>query len=201
MQSFVAATRTFLGDATALTGRTAFSARSIAGLSRPQFPDGQTGGPTGPLSRPIGQWSIFATGLQTALVDDNLLNALGANIGNPLNGTLATRCTFLPDVTPGQNRLQNGIQIFAGGEPIYRNGVLVGGIGISGDGTQQDDMIGFLGVDAAHAALGTIGNAAVAIRADQLVINQGGGANRVLYVQCPASPYLNSTTQDACNGK
>ena len=201
VQSFVGAMRGFLGDPTALTGHTAFSARSIAGLSRPQFPDGQTGGPTGPLSRPIGQWSIFATGLQTALVDDNLLNALGVDTGNPMNGTLATRCTFLPDVTPGQNRLQNGIQIFAGGEPIYRNGVLVGAIGISGDGTQQDDMIGFLGVDAAHTALGTIGNAAVAIRADQLVINQGGGANRVLYVQCPASPFLNSTTQDACSGK
>ena len=105
----------------------------------------------------------------------------------------ARRCTFLPDVTPGQNRLQNGIQIFSGGEPIYRNGVLVGAIGVSGDGTQQDDMIGFLGIDSAHTALGTISNAPTAIRADQLVINQGGGANRVLYVQCPVSPFLNSS--------
>jgi uncharacterized protein GlcG (DUF336 family) len=201
VQSFLPATRAFLADASALTGRTAFSVRSVAGLARPQFPNGQVGGPTGPLSRPISQWSIFATGLQTALVDANLLNALGANTGDPLNGTLASRCTFLPDASPGLNRLQNGIQIFAGGEPIYRGGVLVGAIGISGDGTSQDDMIGFLGLDAAHSALGSIQNAPVAIRADQLVINQGGGANHVLYVQCPVAPFLNSTVQDACTGK
>ena len=48
-------------------------------------------------------------------------------------------------VAPGQNRLQNGIQIFPGGVPIYRNGRLVGGIGVSGDGIDQDDMIAFLG--------------------------------------------------------
>ena len=191
--SFVAALRAFLGDATALTGKTAISTRSVAGLSRPRFPDGQVNGAPGPLSRPPAQWSIFATGLQTALVDTDLMNAL--------NGTFASRCTFLPDAAAGQNRLQNGIQIFAGGEPIYRGGVLVGAIGISGDGTSQDDMIGFLGVDGAHAALGTIQNAPTATRADQLVINQGGGANRVLYVQCPVAPFLNSSVQDACAGK
>jgi len=193
VQSFVAAFRTFIGDPTALTGKTAFSARSIAGLARPLFPDGQVGTANGPLSRPFNQFNIFATGMQTALID--------ANLANVLAGTVAGRCTFLPDVTPGQNRLQNGIQIFAGGEPIYRNGVLVGAIGVSGDGTSQDDMIGFLGVDGAHTALGTIGNAPAAIRADQLVINQGGGANRVLYVQCPVSPFLGSSVQDACTGK
>ena len=150
-------------------------------------------GAPGPLSRPISQWNIFATGLQTALVDADILNALG--------GSPASRCTYIPDVTPGQNRLQNGIQIFAGGEPIYRGAVLVGGIGVSGDGASQDDMIGFLGLDSTHTALGTIGNAPPAIRADQLVINQGGGPNHVLYVQCPPAPFLTSNIQDACTGK
>ena len=63
------------------------------------------------------------------------------------------------------------------------------------------ERLPFLGLDAAHTALGSIQNAPVAIRADQLVINQGGGANHILYVQCPVAPFLNSTVQDACTGK
>ncbi len=37
--------------------------------------------------------------------------------------------------------LPNGITIFPGGFPLYRNGVLVGAIGVSGDGVDQDDLI------------------------------------------------------------
>jgi uncharacterized protein GlcG (DUF336 family) len=201
ISNYVAAMRSFLADPNALTGKTAFSVRSIGGLSRPLFPDGQVSGAPGPLSRPPADWSIFATGLQTALVDSNLVNAVLAVTGAPGAPPLAHRCTSIPDVAPGQNRLQNGIQIFSGGEPIYRNGVLVGAIGASGDGTSQDDMFGFLGVDAAATALGTIANAPMAIRSDQLVINQGGGPNRLRYVSCPASPFVNSSVQDPCTGK
>jgi hypothetical protein len=39
----------------------------------------------------------------------------------------------------------NGITIFPGGIPLYRNGALVGGIGVSGDGVDQDDLIAFAG--------------------------------------------------------
>lgn len=35
----------------------------------------------------------------------------------------------------------NGITIFPGGFPLYRNGVLIGAIGVSGDGIEQDDII------------------------------------------------------------
>jgi uncharacterized protein GlcG (DUF336 family) len=38
--------------------------------------------------------------------------------------------------------LPNGITIFPGGFPLYRNGVLIGAIGVSGDGVDQDDLIG-----------------------------------------------------------
>jgi uncharacterized protein GlcG (DUF336 family) len=200
VQGAVAAVRNFLGDQTALTGKTAFSVRALAGLARPTFPDGQVGTANGPLSHPIGVWSIFANGTQNALVDADLVDDLIAR-ADPTTGMLHARCTQLPDVVPGQNRLQNGIQIFSGGEPIYRNGVLVGAIGVSGDGTSQDDMIGFLGIDGAHTALGTIGNAPPAIRADQLNINQGGGVNHVIYVSCPASPFVGSSVQDPCTGK
>ena len=37
--------------------------------------------------------------------------------------------------------LPNGITIFPGGFPLYRNGVLIGAIGVSGDGIDQDDLI------------------------------------------------------------
>jgi hypothetical protein len=39
----------------------------------------------------------------------------------------------------------NGITIFPGGIPLYKNGQLVGGIGVSGDGVDQDDYIASAG--------------------------------------------------------
>ncbi len=39
----------------------------------------------------------------------------------------------------------NGITIFPGAVPLYKNGVLAGGIGVSGDGVDQDDIIAFAG--------------------------------------------------------
>jgi len=39
------------------------------------------------------------------------------------------------------NKNQNGIVFFPGALPLYRNGVLVGGLGVSGDGVDQDDFV------------------------------------------------------------
>jgi hypothetical protein len=39
----------------------------------------------------------------------------------------------------------NGLTIFPGGIPLYKNGQLVGGIGVSGDGVDQDDIIAAAG--------------------------------------------------------
>lgn len=36
---------------------------------------------------------------------------------------------------------QNGIVFFPGSAPLYRNGVMVGGLGVSGDGVEQDDYV------------------------------------------------------------
>ena len=47
-------------------------------------------------------------------------------------------CTQGSDTTNPQN--QNGIVFFPGAVPLYRNGVLVGGLGVSGDGVDQDDF-------------------------------------------------------------
>ena len=145
VRSFLPAARTFLDNTTALTGATAFSSRSIGNLSQPYFPGGIEGDPNGPFSRPIAQWNPFSTGLQTALVLTNLGQHLAYVTGASATDT-PQRCTFLPDATPGQNRLQNGEQIFSGGVPIYRGNTLVGAVGTSGDGIDQDDMISFLGL-------------------------------------------------------
>jgi len=42
---------------------------------------------------------------------------------------------------PGNTNLPNGMTIFPGGFPLYRDGVLVGAVGVSGDGVDQDDII------------------------------------------------------------
>lgn len=57
---------------------------------------------------------------------------------------------------------QNGVVFFPGSSPLYINGELVGGLGVSGDGVEQDDFV---------TSGGTAGFAApVAIRADQFSI-------------------------------
>ena len=43
-------------------------------------------------------------------------------------------CTTIPE-------LRNGLQIFAGSVPIYRGSTLIGAVGVSGDGIDQDDFI------------------------------------------------------------
>ena len=200
VRSFVPATRTFLADPAALTGRIAFSARAVGNLSRPYFPDGELARPNGPLSRPIAKWSIFSTGLQSALVLANLGQHLNFVTGASAVDTPA-RCSFIPAVAPAQNRLQNGLQIFPGAVPIYRGSTLVGAIGVSGDGIDQDDMIAFLGLSNAASMLGTLSNAPAASRADTLVFDLGGGAStRLRYVSCPFAPFVGTTAQNVCQG-
>jgi len=46
-----------------------------------------------------------------------------------------------PLAFPGNTNLPNGVTIFPGGFPLYRKGMLVGAIGVSGDGIDQDDII------------------------------------------------------------
>ncbi len=47
------------------------------------------------------------------------------------------------------NGRQNGIVFFPGSAPLYRDGVLIGGLGISGDGVEQDDIVTIAGAVAA----------------------------------------------------
>ena len=72
--------------------------------------------------------------------------------------------------------------------------MLIGAIGVSGDGVDQDDMIAFLGLNNVGNGLS---NAPKAMRADTLT-PQGV---RLRYVQCPQSPFINSNEQNVCEGK
>lgn len=77
---------------------------------------------------------------------------------------------------PTRPPFQNGIQIFPGGIPLYKNGQLAGGIGVSGDGVDQDDYI---------AAAGTMGfEPPLAIRSDQITYRNA----RLPYLKFPRQP-------------
>jgi uncharacterized protein GlcG (DUF336 family) len=194
VSGFVSALRSFLGDPNALTGRTAFTDRAGGNLSRPYFPDGELGRPPGPFSRPIAEFNPFSTGLQSALVEAEIRAHVGFILGAGLDAPQA--CSRIPH----PRRLANGIQIFPGSVPIYRGSQLVGGIGVSGDGIDQDDMISFLGLHNGGLRAGTIGNADPAIRADQIVVPVGQGV-RLRFVNCPFAPFLGSNEQNVCQGK
>ena len=182
--AYVTAARTFINDPTAFANGIAYSNRAIGNLSRPYFPDGIAGTANGPFAKPLPPWSVFNDGLQLDLVFNNLVAGVG---GNPVVG-----CT-------GDATLPNGIQIFAGSVPIYRGGVLVGAVGVSGDGIDQDDMVAFLGLANAGTALGgTFGNAPPNRRADNIV--PAGTGTRLRYVNCPQSPFNDSTEQNVCAG-
>jgi uncharacterized protein GlcG (DUF336 family) len=59
-----------------------------------------------------------------------------------LNGEqLAFSLPLLTGAPLLEPELPNGITIFPGGFPLYRHGVLIGAIGVSGDGIDQDDLI------------------------------------------------------------
>lgn len=197
--AFVQRVRTFLNDPNALTGTVAFADRSGGNLSRPYFPDGELGRPAGPLSRPIEDFNPLATGLQAALIFPNLGQHLAFVTGASATDT-PMRCTNTPDAAAGQNRLENGIQIFPGSVPIYRGDQLIGGLGVSGDGIDQDDMISFLGLHNAGLRVGSIGNAPKAIRADNVVVDLGDAQVRLRYVSCPFAPFLDTDDQNVCEG-
>jgi uncharacterized protein GlcG (DUF336 family) len=190
--AYVAAMKSFMNDPTTLSNGIAYSNRAVGNLARPFFPDGIEGTANGPLSKPYANWSPFSDGLQLDLI----YNAVRASLGAPVPGLPPaldpTSCT-------GDPRLKNGIQIFPGSMPIYRGNQLVGAIGVSGDGIDQDDMVSFLGLANAGKILNTgIAHAPPAIRADTLV-PQGEGT-RLRYVNCPQAPFNGTTEQNVCAG-
>ncbi len=102
----------------------------------------------------------------------------------------ANPCTQGPSseaFSPNTNNM-SGVVFFPGSLPLYRNGVLVGGLGVSGDGVDQDDFVTAGAVDAACGAGGPCGmpdlQAPPNIRADQVVIENV----RLPYQKFPRNP-------------
>jgi len=191
----------------------ALTPRALGNIARPMFPDGIQNSPAGPLSLPYqtngqynvgyNQWSPFNVGLQLDLVLTDFLYSLLNPLGDLVTPKIPVKqihdcATSLSStgssIIPGS--LANGIQTFAGGVPIYKNNVLIGAIGESGDGVDQDDMAGFLGV---YRAGGGVANASLSIRSNKIQIPYKKLALR--FIQCPYAPFLNNSTQGACNGK
>ena len=187
MSNYITASSSF--GSSGLDGTYAFSTRSLAAISRPFYPDGIQANGNGPLSKSYSAWSVFSTGFQLDAVYSKLVTAILAPttvLGNCMSGT-----------GTGVSAMANGPQIFAGGTPIYRGNLLIGGIGTSGDGTSQDDMISYLGVTNAASVSGTgFSTAPSSKRADQL--NPQGDGN-LRFVSCPNAPFLNSDQQSVCN--
>ncbi len=199
--TYVGKVRTFLNDPTALTGQTAFSDRANGNLHRPYFPDGEVGRPAGPLSRSIEEFNPFSTGLQSTAIFKDIKDHLFF-VFNVSPTDVKQYCTYMPQVLPNQTRVSNGFQIFPGSVPIYRGNQLVGGIGISGDGIDQDDMISFLGLANAGGRLNhSIDNAPPAKRADNVLVKLPDGREvRLRYVNCPFAPFLDSSANNVCQG-
>ena len=209
-------------------GDIAYSTRALGLIARPFYPDGQNGPggldpePHGPFSKPPGEWSIFSTGLELDLVYNAVVRHLAyvlqvPNPGDPtqplFDTDVAQNCTgytSIPDGVLAQtdafDELRNGLTLFAGGFPIYRNGQLIGAIGLSGDGLEQDDFLPFVAIDEIGKELGTISNAPPAIRADQLRAQRldlpdGTRDLNLRWVICPQSPFLDDPgEQNVCDG-
>ena len=193
-----------MANAALFSSGKAFSDGAIGNISRPFFPDGQNGNPNGPLSLPLGEWSIFSTGLQTDLIKFDLANLLAGGAacrGDRMRQRQRRRHNAFPPaagnaglplpksqpnntVTETHTQLANGFQIFSGGFPLYRGNELVGAVGISGDGIFQDALIAYIGIqgDGSIAVAGVssfgLNNAPDGIRADTIEVQPTGDRRR-----------------------
>lgn len=120
----------------------AFTNRTFRFLAEPRFPSGIDG--TTPPE--------FST--LNSVKNPNINVATAENIGPPvaasdMHDTVLGYDAFNPGTnfhdssTPLEH--QNGIVFFPGSTPLYKNGTLIGGFGVSGDGVDQDDVVTFLG--------------------------------------------------------
>jgi len=138
----------------------AMSTRCVGFLAQRFYPPGIDGNSPGPFFTEQDKLSGFS-GQEP--------NVTFTDTADPSSPPLRTGLRF---------DLPNGITIFPGGFPLYRNGVLVGAIGISGDGVDQDDIVGASGT---HDFL-----APDAIRSDKFFFR----GTRLPYAKFPRDPTL-----------
>jgi len=137
--------------------RLAMSVRTVGFLAQCNYPPGINGNLQGPFN---GQQEMFS--------------GLLGNHCNPAAITLNPAVTC--QSSPPNPALPNGITIFPGAFGLYRNGVLIGAIGVSGDGVDQDDLAAAAGT---HDFL-----APFSIRADHFFFR----GTRLPYAKFPRDP-------------
>lgn len=95
-------------------------------------------------------------------------------------------CTEGPGPSRGGNRSflnQSGIVWFPGSTPLYRGDRVIGGLGVSGDGVEQDDYVSLLGSEGFHPP--------DALRVDNSVMTDSQGrAVRLPYLKLPRNPEI-----------
>ena len=116
----------------------------------------------------FGAQPLFPPGIDSS-VPGPFFNLYQQDVANP--------CTQGFQTGPA-NANKSGIVFFPGSVGLYRNGILMGGLGVSGDGVDQDDFV------TAGGAAGF--EAPAAIRADQFSIN----GVRLPYLKFPNNPTL-----------
>jgi uncharacterized protein GlcG (DUF336 family) len=121
-------------------GGVAFTNRTFRYLAEPRFPEGIDGAPPGPFSQLNDGGADPLTGLQAGapLPPSAFQSVLGYDSFHPGTNFRDRRDDPLN---------QNGIVFFPGSAPLYTEGAgvggLVGGLGVSGDGVDQDDVVTF----------------------------------------------------------
>ena len=160
-------------DGLLLNGSIAFSDRGVGFVHRPLFPDGINNTDAGPFSTQLADWSPFNNGLQLDLARTAILTMPACRTAAYKRRALLPPCpcTMVPE-------LKNGLQIFAGGIPLYRGSTLVGAIGVSGDGIDQDDLIAAAGANAFAPP--------EAIRSDHFFVRNV----RLPFLKFPPRPFL-----------
>lgn len=139
--------RTSAAPASLTPKGTAFTNRTFRFLAEPRYPSGADGSPPGQFSqlRDLSK----ATGIpanSVANVTKLVESTAPINISNFNDATasVAGHNAFFAATNfrdPSNIANQNGIVFFPGSAPLYKNGVLVGGYGVSGDGVDQDDVV------------------------------------------------------------
>jgi uncharacterized protein GlcG (DUF336 family) len=143
---------------------TAFTNRTFRFLAQPRFPSGIDGTPPPEFSilndDAIGDLTAENEGAPAPVSAFDSVFGHDAffpmsNFHDPGDAGVVAAAGAPQDVAN-----QNGVVFFPGSTPLYVNGQLVGGLGVSGDGVDQDDVVTFL------AAQGFLPDSTI-VRADQ----------------------------------
>ena len=140
---------------------TAFTNRTFRFLSQPRFPSGIDGTEPAPFSivhdgniDPLTAENLGAPATVSEFVDtvqDDNPSVLGydsffpnTNFRDPGDGVNPAGSSDPYHQNFDTIANQNGVVFFPGSTPIYQDGKLIGGLGVSGDGVDQDDVVTYV---------------------------------------------------------